>query len=302
MARDIKLDDAPREVPFRAQLAVLFGGVTQQIGWGFVLFGLLFGWIFGLNSEALTLIEFRGELGLTDGDVAAVYETAASENKRSIYGVRYRYQVGEANHVGVSFGLSNNFTPGQVVKVQYLVNRPDRSRIEGMRVRRFGAFAIFPMLFPLVGLGLAIRGLFGGLLVRRLLKIGRLAFGRLVHKAATNTRVNKQTVYKLTFEFSVPKGAKLFGYREAAEQGADVYQVHHKTHQTIELEDEPEEPLLFDPDNPHRAYPIDGLPGQVTVSAAGHIEAPPGLLKGLILPALSMLGLAAFVIALWFSV
>ncbi len=298
MAREIKLDEPPRKVPFSAQQAVVFGGITQQIGWAIVLFGLLFGWIFGLDSEAITLIEFRGELDMTDGAVVDVHETAASEGEKTIYGVRYRYRVGEASYEGVSYGFSANFTPGQAVKVQYLVNHPDRSRIEGMRVRKFGPSGIVTVLFPLVGLGLAIRGLFGGLLARRLLKTGRLAFGTLVHKEATNTRITKQTVYKLTFEFSVPKENELFGYRQSATEETEVYQAHHKTHLTAELEDEPEEPLLFDPNNPRRVYPIDGLPGKVKVSAAGHIGAPRSALRTLALPLLGTLGLVAFLIAL----
>jgi hypothetical protein len=243
-------------------------------------------------------VPLSAQLALTDGAVTGVHQTSASENDQTIYGIRYRYQVAEVSHQGVSYALSNRFESGQPVTVQYLVKRPDRSRIEGMRVRTFGLFAIFPILFPLVGLGVAMRGLVTGLLARRLLKIGRLAFGRLVHKEPTHTRINKQTVYRLTFEFSVPEEPKLFGYRQSAQEATALYQVHHKSHQTIELEDEPEEPLLFDPNDPHRAYPIDGLPGKVTVSSAGHIEAPQSPLKTLALPVLSVLGLVAFLVTL----
>jgi len=298
MARSLQLDDPPRTVPASAQVAVVFAGVTQQIGWIFLLFGLLFGWLFGLDSEAITAVQFQGEQELTSGAVIDVTQTAASENDRPIYGIRYTYTVDGVAHVGVSYSTNGNYADGQVVTVQYLVEEPKRSRIEGLRVRKFGAFAIFPIIFPLVGLAMALRGVYGGLRARRLLRSGKLAFGTLVNKEATNTRINKQTVYKLTFEFTVQPEQKLFGYRQSAMGEAKTYQAVHKTHRTHALEDEPEEPLLYDPADPRRVYPIDALPGGVTVSAAGHVVGPASLVKALGLPLLGLTALAAFLVAL----
>ncbi len=140
-------------------------------------------------------------------------------------------------------------------------------------MRKFGVFAFFPIVVPLVGLGMVLRALRrDGLAARRLLKLGRLAFGTLVHKKATGAQFDKQPVYELTYELTTATEPHRSGYRQNAKEATEGHRTTRKTHQ---LASSREHPLLFDPDDPRWVYPIDDLPGHVTVTAAGRVEAPP---------------------------
>ena len=287
-ARTIQLVDPPRAVPLKAQLVAVFGGVVAQMGWGFIAMGLLFTMIFGVDSEAMTLIEFRGSLGTTKGEVVGIHETSSSENKRRILRVHYRYQTDGQGREGDSYTLSRDLQPGEEVTVEYLTEDPSRSRIQGLRARTFGVGGAFTVLFPIVGLFVVLGSLRGGFRRRRLMRIGRIAYGKLLSKRATNTRVNKQTVYELTFQVAVPKVSEMFGYRQAADTEPDLVEVKHKTHLTAELEDDAEEAFFYDPRDPRQAYPVDGLPGKVTIGANGQIDASQASVLSLLLPSLAL--------------
>ena len=287
----------PRVVPLKAQLAALLGSFVGQIGWALAAFGAIFVIIFGVDSEAVTALEFGGQLGTTRGVVQSVEETNSRENKRRIFRVLYRYSIdGKGEREGRSYSLSSKLQPGEEVPVEYPVAHPERSRIQGLRARTFGAGGALTLIFPLVGLGLALFGLPTGLRRRRLLRVGKVARAKLVSKVATTAQVNKQPVYVLMFELSVPKESEVFGYRQAAvSEPAETYMVTHKTFETRVLEDDAEERFLYDPRNPSCAYPIDALPGEVLIGESGELDASKTTYLSALAPALALalLGLAA---------
>jgi hypothetical protein len=136
----------------------------------------------------------------------------------------------------------------------------------------------FVFIFPLVGLGFMVAGLRNGFKANRLLAHGKVGLGVLISKEATNTRINEQPVYKLTFEFTDEYGSH--------------YEAVSKTHQPYVLEDEPEERLLYDPHNPAYAVMLDSLPGGPDIDEMGNIQ-PASLTRGLlvlILPVLTLVG------------
>ena len=49
--RSFELGKPPRAIPGVTRRKLLFGGVYNQMGWFFAGFGLIFFWIFGLDSE-----------------------------------------------------------------------------------------------------------------------------------------------------------------------------------------------------------------------------------------------------------
>ncbi|HNZ24911.1 MAG TPA: hypothetical protein PLJ27_19660 [Polyangiaceae bacterium] len=106
---------------------------------------------------------------------------------------------------------------------------------------------------------------------------------------------NKRPVYALTFEFTVPRETDLFGYRVASAE-AQTHRITHKTIDTAELEDESEEPLLYDPAKPSCAYPLDGLPSGVGVGPDGQIDASSARRWPIVLPLLVTLGWGLFVL------
>ncbi len=284
--RGFEIADPPRRVGVRAQLGVVFGSLMVQVACGLLCFSLLFVAIFAMNSEALTRVEFMASTAQGEGEVLEVRETSSSENERVIMSVRFAYQVEGSSYEGTSYALNAPFDPGDKVRVEHVVNRPESARIVGMRARTFSSLAAFVFLFPFAGIALLVGALRSGLRTRRLLRDGRLGYGRLVEKEATSGSVNEQRIYKLTFEFVLPR-AEVFGnHQDKWSQWAETHRFHHKTHKTEKLEDEALEPLLFDPRKPGNAVLVDALPGNV------HFSGPSvsgGSVLALMLPMLTAL-------------
>jgi hypothetical protein len=271
----------PRHIPWLVRAQLLFGGFPNQFGWLFFGFGLVFVWTFGLSADLSSILFALGEVETTRGVVTEVEETNASENDTTIYANYYSFRVErvETEYEGVSYATGYEFSPGQSVVVEYLRRDPNLSRIEGTRRNIFGPWVLcFVLLFPLVGLSFMIFGLKNGFKANRLLVDGKVGLGVLKSKEPTNTRVNEQTVYKLTFEFTDEYGGR--------------YEVVAKTHQSRVLEDEAQERLLYDPHQPTYAVMLDSLPGTPDIDEMGNIQ-PAGLMRGglvLIVPLLTLVG------------
>jgi hypothetical protein len=113
-----------------------------------------------------------------------------------------------------------------------------------------------------VGFVLAVAGMQKGLRARHLMSTGKLALGTLESKEPTHSRVNNQTVYRFTFEFPA--------------DGGGTYTVVGKTHRAYELEDEPQERLVYDPRNPSDAALLDELPCRPSIDRRGDFTADGG--------------------------
>ena len=239
-----------------------------QFGAAFFSFGMIFCWIFIGMADVPGTFRFIGSPAIATGTVTRVIETSAKENKSRIYEIEYRFtDSAGAARSGTSYSAYDVPSPGQTVRVEYVAGDPDTNRIEGMRRAEMPIFVIFVVIFPIVGALIGIAGIRAGRRRLRMLYVGRMARGKLVAKEPTNTKINKQTVYKLTFEFTTPDGR--------------VGRVSDKTHETARLEDEAEELLLYNPDNLEEGAAIDALPGGVKMNDAGEIteySAPRALL------------------------
>ena len=274
------LAQPPRQVPWLVRSQVLFGGFLNQFGWLFFSFGLIFVWIFGLNADLSGLLGPFRTMETAQGTILRVEETSATVNETPVYAYIYSFRVErlEMEYQGKSYSTGRQFEPGWPVTVEYLASDPNVSRIHGMRQAAFGPWVLcLVMIFPLIGLVFIAFGLLRGVKANRLLFQGQLAWGELKSKEPTNTRVNNQTVYKLTFEFRTDDGG--------------VYEVVSKTHLPQLLEDEAEEQLVYDPRNPARAVMLDNLPGSPDIDELGQIL-PTSFSRGLlplILPGLALL-------------
>jgi len=274
------LAQPPRHVPWLVRSQVLFGGFASQFGWLFFGFGLIFVWIFGLNADFGGILFSVGEVGSAEGVVLQVEATGASVNERPVYAYTYTFRVEsqEREYQGVSYSTGRQYEPGWPVTVEYLSSRPDFSRILGTRQAAFGPWVLcLVLLFPLIGLVFMLGGFVGGLKGNRLLAQGKVTVGELTSKEPTNTSINNQPVYKLTFAFRADDGG--------------IYEVVSKTHLPQLLEDEVEEQLLYDPRNPANAVMLDNLPGSPDIDEMGYIHVTDlkrGLLP-LVLPGLTVL-------------
>ena len=123
-----------------------------------------------------------------------------------IYAHRYHFTYQGQSYEGVSYHLGARLRRTSTVTIEFPAGRPERSRIQGMRTAPFGWPALFVVVFPLIGAGFVLGTLWSGWNRVYLLKHGELRPGKLVDKQPTNTSINDQTVYKLTFEFETSLG------------------------------------------------------------------------------------------------
>ena len=271
LTSQVRLAAPPRRVPVSLVVINALGGITQ-IGWAVFGFGMLFFWLFATNADT-SFLTFRGDIVRVPGQVQAVEDTHAKENKQLVKKNRYEYSVAGEWMKGTSYSTGWSPSVGDTVTVEYVRSNPLKSRIVGMRQKLFGAGALVVVIFPLIGAAILVGSMLYGIKRADLLRSGVLAMGTLKQKTATNTTVNKRTVYKLQFEFTA---------RDGTRQHCSV-----NTSFPERLQDEAQEPLLYDPNKPSRAYLLDEVPSRPRIDDLGEMEARPAAAMALlILPAL----------------
>ena len=243
----------PRRVPLSLRVINLCNGVTQ-IGWFVFGFGMIFFWAFAGNAD-FSFITFRGAMQRATGRVLETKNTGASENERQVQASVYEFSVAGEPYRGTSYTTDAAASQGQEVTIEYDPDNPNRSRIEGMRRNMFGPWAAIVSIFPAIGLAFIVPFTLSGIKRNRLLRDGVLTTGTLIHKTRTNVTINDRPVWELTFEFTDRLGQR----HEAKARSTD----------TERLEDEAGEPMLYDPNNPSRAYVLDEAPSRPQLEGNG---------------------------------
>jgi len=253
------LAPAPRAIPLTLSIRVLLGSVWCHIGWGLMIFGMIFVWAFDAGGAVRETVRFARGTAMAEGVTTDWRETSMSINERPVYETSYSFRSADGYDVaGASYMTGRWVEPGQTVTVEYVPSDPSLSRIQGSRASIAGAGVVFMYILPIVGLAFAMLGVRGGIQRRYLLANGELALGKLRLKEPTNTRINNQTVYKYTFEFDVP--------------GGGTYQATAKTHVQRKLEDEEFERLVYDPRDPTEATLLDELPCRPAIDSRGNFD------------------------------
>jgi hypothetical protein len=235
----------PRGVPLSLRIANFFNGAAQ-IGWAVFGFGMVFAWLFAARAD-FSFLTFHVD-GQTRGRVTSVESTGASQNKQRVYAHHYEYSVAGRTFQGTSYGTGEDTSEGREVAIDYDEGSPQRSRISGMRRNMFGPFAAFVLIFPAIGFVILYFATTTGAERNALLRDGILTTGSLIRREPTNMTVNKQRVWQVTFEFNDRNGQR----RETSASGTD----------TSRLQDEQREPLLYDPNDPEKAYVLDEAPAR----------------------------------------
>ncbi|MCO7224284.1 DUF3592 domain-containing protein [Pleionea sp. CnH1-48] len=237
-----------RTLPIATRLKILFGGATNQGAWLFFGFSCIFFWIFAATAD-LSFIYYQGEVKKTQGQIFESYETNLEVNERSVYAYHYRFFLeGQGEFEDVSYSSGRRYGSGDNVTIEYPAGSPDKSRIAGLRRSEMGPWAALIGVFAFVGLLWLLLKLKASIKVTSLLKRGVIGEAVLASKERTNTEINDQTVYKLTFRFTDEKG--------------DEHETVVKTHQTRALTDNKKEPVIYNPDKPDDAAMLDALPSQ----------------------------------------
>jgi len=236
----------PRTISLNIKLQVLFKHVVMFIGLSFTIMSLIMFIIFGMQVS-FSEFKFSEKSPFVNGQITNVLGTNSYENKVRVFKYDFKYSINSKQYSGTSFTTGQKFEVGQVVNIQYVENEPQVSRIENTRN---GAFSPLMLIFflPFIFVGGSMVGIriYLGLKSIKLLRYGQIAYGVLIDKQPTNTKINNQTVYKLSFEFQAIDGTK--------------YTTIAKSHLTRLLEDETQEKLVYDANNPKNAVMIDSLP------------------------------------------
>ena len=249
----------PRRVPISLELANIFNFMSL-FGWIFFGFGMIFFWVFVGHAD-FSAITFRGDIVQTTGKVVRVEETGASENETSVMANHYEYSVAGQRLSGTSYTTGSAAAAGEEVTVEFVEGDPARSRIAGMRRAEFGPWIIFVAIFPLVGLIILYFAMKSGFRRAQLLRNGLLTTGKLVSSEPTAMTVNDRRVYELTFEFTARDGRRC--------------EAKARTSDPSRLEDDHAEPLLYDPENPSKAYLLDEVPGRPEIDGTGELVGQP---------------------------
>ena len=264
-------EQPPRYLNLFTKATVLFGGLIQQMGWAFFGFGMIFFWVFVMNSEAKYLLAFDGKWEDSQGTVVSVNSTNSEVNDQRIFAYQFKYFADGKELESTSYDYYRpEIQAGNSVRIQYKSGNPKRARIEGMSSSTFPIFVIFVIIFPLIGLGMILGGFISNIKSLKLLIHGQFTKGKMVGKQITGSRVNNNPVYKYTFEFEV---------------GGMKHQINCATYQTWKVEDEEMEIILYDKNNPDRGIVYDAVAGVPQIAPDGQFDATPiGNAALLILP------------------
>ncbi len=270
----------PRRVPFSLAIATALNPIVQ-IGFFVVGFSSIFVWVFVANAD-FSFLTFAGARGQATGTVTRVVDTNARENRRTIQKNYFEYSVAGQTFQSMSYGSGNQVAQGDKVLVEYLERNPQRARISGQRNAMFPPFVAFVLIFPAVGLGFVIGGVRWGSRRARLLREGVFTTGTLKAKRPTNTTVNNRRVFELIFAFTARDGRQC--------------EAKARTSMTERLQDEREEPLLYNPDRPEDAVMLDEASSRPQFDETGSLRGRPvAAFFSMILPAIVI---AANVLAL----
>lgn len=265
----------PRRFSLPTKLAIIFGGALQQMGWAFGGFGMIFFWVFVMNSEARYLLAFDGQWVDTDGTISNISTTNSEVNDQVIFAYKFTYNVKGRVMEGTSYGPSSReYEVNSPVAVEYKSRNPERVRIEKMSSSIFPVWVIFVCIFPIIGLAFIFSGLYSNLKALRMLVYGKFTKGKLVNKIPTNTQINNQTVFKYEFEFEVE------GQRHIA---------RCQTYQGWKVEDEEMEIILYEPRAPKNSIVYDAVDTVPEINPRGELEPVKAFhLTLLILPSLAI--------------
>lgn len=230
-----------------------------MIGWIFFGVGMIFFLLMGLDSNLFTFHRFMGELEKVEGKVLKTEYTNWSIDEEPVVRWLYTFDYQGKKYWGTSYTIATTAMPEQSVTVEFSANSPEHSRIEGFNEAITPWWVtIIVMIFPMLGL------LFIYLSVKHvpktisLLRNGILTYANYVDKEKTNVIVNDTPVYKLRFQFEDSKGSSHY--------------VFALSHMVENLMDEPQEAVIYHPQQPDKALVLDNLPGKPYLNEEGQWE------------------------------
>jgi hypothetical protein len=261
-------------MPRRVWLRIVFGGGRMTFGALFAILGGLF---------VVVSVAFFDPDGLfdlhADGRVLHVVRSSATHEDRPLHETVYEFMDHRRTiRRGTSYTVDEIVRGSQVI-IEFAADDPAISRVLGGHRSWFipsPAVAGGGLLFLTLGLAIAGSGIGRRRRAVQLLRRGRTGTARLIERRNTRFVVQGRPVQDVVFEY--------------ADQLERRYQFTQRMLDTSAVDDDVDEPILFDPDRPGSACTLDDLPGKPSITAAGQIAADPSLAYAvLFLPALAVL-------------
>ncbi len=255
------IPDGGRPLPFLLKFQVFFKSPVFWIGLTFTVISLLIlpVLVYTFNFKSLEMSkDFPTTQGIVDnisienkksgrgssGDVLGTFYFSYTHTDGKVYhNVSYlKKQYEDLVNLKYNFESANN-----KCKVHFSPNDPDLAYIDGMSISTTSVW-IFLIILPFLigGSALVYKGIKKGIHSIHLLKFGISGFGTFLRKEDTGMIVNTKHVYKLFFNLKAADG--------------NNYEVSCISTTPQNLEDEPEEKLVYNSLNPSDAALIDSLP------------------------------------------
>jgi len=239
-----------RLIPFITKVKIWFGFTMSKIG--IITFLFMVPFTIGFVSlKAIISPSFNDGDPVAEGRITKTTETNATIGEEMVYAYEYQYKIVDGRTLsGTGYSTGDIKDDGDEITVQYKENDPERSRAADLRNSIFGIeFAVLMLIFQGVGILILILSMLKARRRISILKTGAIANGRLLTRESTNLTIDKQKVYKLTFEFTA--------------SDAKSYRVTVNSFRDQRLEDETYEKLVYDQGNPEKAVLLDQLPAGI---------------------------------------
>lgn len=282
-----------RYIPASTRWRVLFGGTLQFWAWGamFVGIGLSF---LATNFADRAFLIFDASALVVEGRVSNLAESGFSEggNRKTrrkatpVFRVNYEFtdHAGTARK-GISYAPEPNLNINDIVKIEYLSDHPDTSRIAGFRTAparvEFNLLFILPVA-AMIALAFARRR---SARIYQLLAHGEIAQCEVLSVTPTYTKINNQRVHRRTLQFRTSAGASMT--------------VNDRQHDRARVTAGLREELLYDVTNPMNFVTLASVPGRPRFLDDGREVAPSpslGVFGVLILPIFTLAAAVAVVV------
>lgn len=237
-------------IPLTMKIKIIFADVMSIIGIVFTILGLINFFAFvgalGMNSESVP-----ENSPTIEGTIISTNGTNTYVNDIRIYEFTYQFNATDGNtYTGKSFYAGYKTFGNNQVTIRYKSDNPEVSCIVGMETAAFPRWIIvFVLIFPTVGILLLYFGYKKGIRNIKILEFGKVALGTYKSKMPTNAKINNSQVYKFFFDFTAQDG--------------NIYTATGETHYTHLVEDEKQEPVIYNSVNPSEAVVVDTLPASV---------------------------------------
>ncbi len=236
-----------RHIPFWAGIALFFLNPIAIIGVIFTLMGGLATYM--LSGELFSKKSIEDNYPVTQGIVTRMVaeEYIDDDDETTItYKCYYEFKTDLGEKIkGLSKHYDKIANTGDTLSVQYNPDNPKESRLTDFE-EIDTTYLYMVLIFPLIGIIAIIFPLIDVIKKLKIMRIGQSAYGTYEGKRATGSRINDRKVYEMFFKFTGPNSKE--------------YTIKTKTHRKKRLQDDEKELIIFDPQNPNNAFPVDVLP------------------------------------------